>query len=79
MGARRLSEVVAETRKNCLRFAIVDADNFEPVILIRIAFQNDVDLSTLIDISEVYGRPFGCLGHIRIGFLERQFSQDENL
>jgi hypothetical protein len=52
-----LSQVIAKTREDSFRRPVLHGINFEPVILIGIAFQNDIDVPVSACLRKVNWRP----------------------
>ena len=51
------------------------ADNFEPVILVSVSFQNYINLPVTIGLCEVHEGPFRHCRYICIGLLEWQLPE----
>ena len=72
-------KVVAQAGEDGFSSPIMKANYFEPVVLVGITFQDDIELPVAFDVREVDGKPLRHFRNIRIGRLERQLAQQNRV
>jgi hypothetical protein len=46
-------QIVSKPRKDCLERAVLHANDFDPVILVSVPFQNDLNLPVCVNVSQI--------------------------
>jgi hypothetical protein len=53
LAAKKRLQIIAKSRKNRLGRAIVNADNFQPVVLVSIPYQDDIHMAVTARVCKV--------------------------